>query len=212
MTKKFNMSKGERFEVTEKKVKNLEMAQRVSQMLIKQIGESVSPMAKDVGELAGRQRELQYQLLAIRELAGLTLEAVNELAEQLQVKDFSEASDKEDAEKAYTVGEEVTDDSIVVLTSKTDTGTGGILRSKLVVKDIGFPELRKDLLGKKVGETITADVNGVIHTITVLAIRNAPAPVVQLAPPPTEAVSPLIPVEENATYVRNDDGTTTRTS
>jgi len=212
MTKKFNMSKGERFEVTEKKVKNLEMANRVSQMLIQQIGNTVSPMAKDVGELAGRQRELQYQLLAVRDLLGLKLEDVNARAEQLQIKDFTEASDKEDLEKNYTVADTVTDESVVILTSKTEDGNGGILRSKLVVKDIGFPDLRKDLLNTKVGESLVADINGTKHTITVLGVRTVPAPAVQLAPAPTEAVSPLIPVEENATYVRNDDGTTTRTS
>ncbi len=182
MTKKFNMSKGERFEITEQKVKNLEMSQRVSQMLIQQIGNSVSPMAKDVGELAGRQRELQYQLLAVRELAGLTLEAVNAKAEVLQVSDFNEASDKEDMEKGYAVADTVTEDSVVILTSRTDTNTGGILRSKLVVKDVGFPQLRADLLGKTVGGELTADINGTVHTITVLGIRSVPAPAVQLAP------------------------------
>ena len=182
MTKKHNMSKGERFELTEKKVQNLEMSQRVAQMLIQQIGNSVSPMARDVGELAGRQRELQYRLLAVQELLGLKLEDINARAETLQVKDFNETSDKEDAEKGYTVAEVVTEDSIVILTSKTDDGTGGILRSKLVVKDIGFPDLRADLLGKKVSDTLTADVNGVTHNLTILGIRNVPAPSVQLVP------------------------------
>lgn len=191
MTKKFNLSKGERFELTEKKVQQLEMSQRVNQMLIQQIGNSVSPMAKDVGELAGRQRELQYQLLAVRELLNLKLEDVNARAEELQIKDFTEASDKEDLEKGYTVGDEITDESVIVLTSKVDPDKGGgILRSKLVVKDIGFPELRKDLLGKKVNDQVVADINGTQHTITVLGVRNVPAPAVALAPDPQEGSTP----------------------
>jgi hypothetical protein len=163
-------------------------------MLIQQIGNSVSPMAKDVGELAGRQRELQYQLLAVRDLLGLKLEDVNARAEVLQVKDFNDASDKEDLEKNYTVGDEVTETSIVILTSKVDPDKGGgILRSKLVIADIGFPELRKDLLTKKVGDEVVADINGTKHTITVLGIRNVPAPAapaVQLAPELQEGSTP----------------------
>lgn len=196
MTKKFNQTKSERFEATEQKVKNLEMSQRVAQMLIQQIGNSVSPMAKDVGELAVRQRELQYQMLAMRDLLNLNLEDINARAEILQVKDFNEASDKEDTEKGYTVAQTVTEDSIVILSSKTSAGTGGILRSKLIVKDIGFPQLRSDLLGKTVGGELTADINGVVHTITVLGIRDVP--------PPTEPAVQLVPeLQEDSSDVEN---------
>lgn len=175
MTKKHNLSRGERFEIAEQKVKNLEMGARVSQMLIQQIGNSVSPMSRDVAELAGRQRELQYRLLAVQDLLGLKTDEINTRAEQLQVKDFQEASDKEDVEKNYTVSEAITDDSVVLLTSKTADGTGGILRSKLVMKEIGFPQLRQDLLGKVAGDTVNADINGAVHTITVLGVRAVPA-------------------------------------
>lgn len=176
MTKAKNMSKGERFEALEKRVQNMEMAARVSQMLIQQIGNNFSPMARDVGELAGRQREMQYRLLAVQELLNLNLDAINTRSEQLQVKDFEETSEKEDKEKGYDTVDVVTEDAVVIFTSKTpdEAVDKGILRSKLLVKEIGFPALREDLVGKKVGDVIDTDVNGVKHSITILGVRKAP--------------------------------------
>ncbi len=174
MTLRGNKTKLQRQQELEKRVANLEMANRVSQMLLQQIGGAVSPMARDVGELANRQRELQYRTLAVQELLALKADDITKRSEELQVKDFEETSAKEDAEKGYTVSDVVGDDSVVILTSKVE-GEGGILRSKLVVKDIGFPQLRQDLTGKTVGEVVEADINGTKHSITVLGVRTVPA-------------------------------------
>jgi hypothetical protein len=175
MTLRKNMTKGERQAALEKRVSNLEMANRVAQMLLQQIGGSVSPMARDVGELATRQREMQYRFLAIQELLTLNTDEIAKRSEALQVKDFEETSAKEDAEKGYTVADVVGEDSVVILTTKVEGGEGGILRSKLVVKEIGFPQLRADLTGKKVGDVVEADINGTKHSITVLGVRSVPA-------------------------------------
>lgn len=174
MTKRKNMTKGERQAVLEKRISNLEMANRVSQMLLQQIGGSVSPMAKDVGELVGRQRDLQYRVLALQELLALKSDDIVKRAEELQIKDFEETSDKEDKENGYTVTDCVTENSVVILTSKVGD-QGGILRSKLVFSEIGFPKLREDLLGKKVGDIVEADINGAKHVITILGIREVPS-------------------------------------
>lgn len=180
MTRRKNMTKGERFESMEKRVSQLEMAGRITQMLIQQIGNSVSPMAQDLGELATRQREYLYRTLALQELLGVDLSILNTKSIDLQVKDFNESSDKEDAERGYTVTDVVTEDSVVILTSKTpnEAEDKGYLRSKLLVSQIGFPQLKTDLVGKKVGDTVEADINGVKHMITVLGVRAVPpAPV-----------------------------------
>jgi hypothetical protein len=174
MTLKGNKSKGQRALETESRVKQLEMATRVSQMLIQQMGQSVQSMSKDMNELTARQRELQYKVLAIQELTSVSADTVTERAEALQVKDFEEASAKEDAAAGATDAETVTEDSVVVLTSKVAEG-GGILRTRLNVAEVGFPQLKQDLLGKKVGDTFTADVNGTAHSITLLGIKTLPA-------------------------------------
>jgi hypothetical protein len=176
MTREKNMSKGERFQALEKRVANIEMAARVTQMLVQQIGNNFSPMAKDVGQLATQQREMQYRLLAIQELLSLNIDTINARSMELQVKDFEETSAKEDKEKGYDTADVVSEDSIVIFTSKTpaEPSDKGILRSKLSVKEIGFPALRADLIGKKAGDVVTADINGVQHEITVLGVRKAP--------------------------------------
>lgn len=176
MTLRGNKTKLQRSQDLEKRVANLEMANRVTQMLVQQIGGSVSPMAKDVGELAARQREMQYRLLAVQELVSLQSDAIAKRSEELQVKDFDEASAKEDAEKGYAAADTVTDDGVVIITSKVTAPAEapGILRSKLVVNEIGFPQLRADLAGKKAGDVVTADINGTTHEITVLGARSVP--------------------------------------
>jgi hypothetical protein len=176
VTLKGNKSKGQRALETESNVKQLQMATRVSQMLVQQMGQSIQSMSKDMNELTARQRDLQYKVLAIQELTGVNADTVTERAEALQVKDFEEASAKEDAAAGATDAETVTEDSVVVLTSKVAEG-GGILRTRLNVAEIGFPQLKQDLLGKKVGDTFTADVNGTTHSITLLGIKTLPAKV-----------------------------------
>jgi len=193
MTLRKNMTKGERQAQLERRVANLEMSTRVAQMLIQQIANNVSPMAKDLGELAGRQREMQYRILAAQELLALNADVLNKKAEELQIRDFSEASDKEDMEKGYTPQDEVKEDGIVIFTSKTpdETEEKGFLRSKLLVSEIGLPDLKAAFIGKKVGESFEADVNGVKHTITVLGSRAVPAP------EPTEEVAAVSVPEQS---------------
>lgn len=169
-------SKSDRLDALEKSIKNLEVTGRIAQMLIQQVGNAVSPMTRDFGELAQRQRDAQYRMLAIQSLLGLDVNAIDQKAEELNIKDFNDTSDKEDLEKGYTLSDVVAEDSIVIITSKTpeEKEDKGILRSKLIVKNIGFPDLREQLLSKKTGDVVTTDVNGVKHEITVLGIRSVP--------------------------------------
>lgn len=175
MTKRKNMSAAQRQQTVEKKVEQLEMATRLSQMLTQQIGNSTNQLGRDLSELATRQRDNQYQFLALRELLDVNVDDLNKRAEELQIKDFEEASDKEDLERSYTTTDVVADDSVVIITSKVeDDAEKGILRSKLVVSELGFPQLVEDLTGKKVGDVVEADINGTTHKITLLGIRQKP--------------------------------------
>src|SRR5688500_8721518 len=105
MTKRKNMTAAQRQALLEKKVEQLEMATRISQMLLQQMGNSTNTMGRDLSELATRQRDVQYRLLAVQELAQLNVDDINKRAEELQVKDFDEASEKEDAERNYTMAD-----------------------------------------------------------------------------------------------------------
>ena len=175
MTKRKNMTAAQRQQKLEKDVEQMQMSTRIVQMLLQQLGNSSNALGRDIGELATRQRDNQYQFLALRELLGVNVDEVNKKAEELQIKDFNEASDKEDLEKGYTETDVVADDSVVIFTTDVDDEDGkGILRSKLVLEDIAFPQFRDDLIGKKVGDKVEADINGTTHKVTLLGIRQAP--------------------------------------
>jgi hypothetical protein len=182
MTKRGNKSKGERALETEQNMKQLQTATRVTQMLVQQIGNSVQTLSKDFGELTGRQRDAQYRVLAIQALLNLNVDEVNRKAEELQVRDFEEAATKEDLADGCTSTDLVEEDCVIVLTSKVGE-TGGILRTRLRVAELGFPQLKQDLLGKKVGDTVGADINGTLHSITILDIKKMPEKVEYVGQP-----------------------------
>jgi len=162
-----------------KRVEQLEMATRVSQMMAQQIGNSMSQLAADVREIANRQRDIQYRLLAVQEVAGLDAGIINQLAEDKQIRDFTEASDKENVEQGFTSGDVVVDESVVIFTTKTGEEGKGILRSKLALSDIALPEFREALLTKKAGDVFEADLQGTKHEVTVLEVLCKPEPVVE---------------------------------
>lgn len=158
----------------DKRVENIEMSSRITQMLIKQIGNSMNQISANVRELANRQRDLQYRLLAVQDLTGLETDKINALAEEKQVKDFTDASDKENEEKGYTAGDVVDEDSVVVFTTKTENADRSILRSKLALSEIALPDFREALLEKKVGHTFEAQLQGVSHEVTLLEVWQKP--------------------------------------
>jgi len=199
------LSKGQRFEAMEKTVKQLQMSVQINQMLLKQVGNTVSPMQDDLGEFISRQRELQYRVLAVQELSNLDIDIIDAKSRELQIKDFEETSDKEDVEKGYIAADVIAEDSIITLTSTTPEEDGddrGILRSKMIYEDFQLPELKEALLGAKVGDLVDADVNGVKHKIEVLKIGTVPAPVVELE----ENDSPLPVGTSNAEEVQQENG------
>jgi len=173
MTLKGNKSKGQRALETEKTVQQLQMATRVSQMLLQQVGNSVQTINGDLNNLVGRQRDLQYRTLAIQSLLNLDIDAINRKSEELQIKDFEEAALKEDVTEGCTTTDVVEEDSVVVLTTTVNEDKG-ILRTRLKVADIGFPQLKQDLLGKKKNDVLTTEINGENHVITVLDVKKMP--------------------------------------
>jgi hypothetical protein len=198
------LTKGQRFEAMEKTLKQLQMSVQVNQMLMKQIGNTISPMQSDLQEFIGRQRELQYRVLAVQELADLDIETINAKSRELQIRDFEETSEKEDAEKGYTAADVVAEDSVITLTSTTpeEEEDKGILRSKMEYSEFNLPELKEALLGAKVGDLVDADVNGVKHKIEVLKIGTVPP-----APEePAENVTPIPTGTQDVKEAQQENG------
>jgi hypothetical protein len=165
----------ERLASLETKLANLEMASRISQMMTQQLMQNMKNMQEDLGRSLSIINELQYKILAMQQVSGLDLSAMNEVANGMRLKDFTEASDREDAENGFTVGDKVEANSTVVLTSKTEGVDAGIFRSRIELAKSGVPDLINAFMGREVGAKALVKLNGVEHEVELLAIRQ-PAP------------------------------------
>lgn len=162
----------------EKSFENLQVAIRVSQLLIRQLLENYQNVTNDLGKAYQSLNELQYKALAMEAVGGFDREAVTTKVEELRLKDFNEASDEEDAKSGFTVGDVVESDSTVIITSTTESGADSIFRSRIKLADCGVPALIDGLVGKPVGTTVQCTINNIEHTVELLGIRNPPpAPV-----------------------------------
>lgn len=168
-------SRKERLRAMEAELKNSQMAQRIAQMMTQQMMQNQQAMQQDLGRALGLINELQYKILAVQQTANLDNAQLSAIADQLRLKDFNEASDKEDVEQGFTVGTTVNADSTVILTSKTETSDKGIFRSKIKLADCGVPDLIKAFEGREVGAKALVQLNGEEHEVELLAIRQPPA-------------------------------------
>lgn len=185
-------SRKERLRSLETELKNMQMAMRISQMMLQQSMQNMQGMKQDLGAAMGLINELQYKILGVQRLTGLDSAQLAAIADELRLKDFNEASDKEDAEQGFTVGTVVNQDSTVILTSKTEGSDKGIFRSKIKLSECGVPDLIKAFEGREVGAKALVQLNGAEHEVELLAIRQPPK-----AEPVAQA-SDSAPVQGNA--------------
>lgn len=171
----------ERLTVLEQRLGQVEMASRISQMMTQQLMTNMKHMQQDIGRALGLLNETQYKLLAVQSVAKLDVTQMNEIANTLRLKDFNEASDREDAEGQFTLGTVVEKESTIILTSTTKDVDQGIFRSRIKLANCGVPELINAFAGASVGAKATVALNGVQHEVELLGIRN-PAPVAPSGP------------------------------
>jgi len=176
----------ERLREMETELKNMAMSLRISQMMTQQILQNMKAMAEDMGRNVGLISELQYKVLAVQKAANLDVVQLNEVANEYRLRDFCEASDKEDAEQGFTVGTVVDEHSTVILTSTTADKDRGIFRSRIKLSTCQVPDLIKAFTGREVGARAVVSLNGIEHDVELLAIRQ-PAPVVAEAAPQPDA-------------------------
>jgi hypothetical protein len=168
-------SKKQQIRDVETEVKNMEMASRVSQMMIQQLMQNMKSMSQDLGNALNQLYELQYKYTALQKHLKLPTEVLNELANEQRLVDFNDAALKQDAKDALTVATEVGTESTVTVTSEAKDEAGadaGIFRSRLKLSECGVPDLITGLTGKKVGDKVAVKLNGLEHTVELLSIRN----------------------------------------
>lgn len=183
-------SKKDMFKQLQTEVANLQMAGRISQMMTQQLLQNTKNIGEDLGRAMSLISELQYKLLAVQKVSNLDITALGAVADDLRLKDFEEASSKEDASQNFTNADVVGAESTVILTSTTENGQG-IFRSRIKLAECGVPDLIKGLDGKSVGEKVEVALNGVQHTVELLGIRD-PQPQAPVDVTPVEVVAPTV--------------------
>lgn len=162
----------ERLQQMDVELKNMQMAGRVNQMMIKQMLQNYQELTQDLSKAYGMINELQYKVLAMLRVAGADMkDLVDQKVDVLRLNDFMEASDAEDASKDFTVGDVVQEDSTVIITSHAGDGDG-IFRSRIKLSECGVPALIEGFTGKSVGATVACQLNGADHLVELLGIRN----------------------------------------
>lgn len=157
-------------------LQNTQMALQVSQMMIKHLTDQFKATQDDLSSTMGMLNDFQYRTLAMLDVGNFDKEAIELKAEALKLIDFNKASDKEDQLKGYTDDSNgvVNENSVIVVTSSTPdlAEDQGIFRSKFPMSECLTPNLRQKLIGLKVNETVSVELNGALHNLTVLSIKK----------------------------------------
>lgn len=166
-------SKTEQLQSLDKELQNLQMAGRVTQMMVQQMMQNMQNVSQDLGKAFATINELQYKILAMQSVGNFDMKAMQAKAEELRLNDFIEASDAEDKQGNFSMGDKVQDSSTVIITSTTADGAG-IFRSRIKLAECGVPDLIKGLTGQPVGTKVACKLNGADHMVELLGIRNPP--------------------------------------
>jgi len=169
-----NKSPIDRVEALEKEVSNLNMAIRVSQMLLKQALERLDDSEAKNRQNMSMLNDFQYRLLGLQAATKVDISEVAKTADGLKLVDWNRASDAEDEkDNLVAVDSVLSQDSIVILTSTTPSVApdAGIFRSRAPLSEIGNRELINTLIGKNVGDKFEFDLNGSKHVIELLGVR-----------------------------------------
>lgn len=167
-------SKAEQLESLDKELKNLQMAGRVTQMMVQKMMQNMQTLGQDLGKAFATINELQYKLLAMQSVGNFDMKAMQVKAEELRLNDFIEASDAEDKQGNFTIGDKVQENSTVIITSTTSDDTG-IFRSRIKLSECGVPALIQGLMDQSIGTKVTCKLNDIDHVVELLGIRNPPA-------------------------------------
>jgi hypothetical protein len=169
------LNRKEKLSAIAKELENLSMAGRINQMMTQQLMQNMKTMGEDLSRSMNLISELQYKILAIQKVANLDVEEMNIVANKQRLLDFNEASDREDKERGFTVGDKVNEQSVIILTSTTEEKDRGIFRSRLKLAECGVPDLITAFMGREVGAKAIVTLNGLEHEVELLAVRQPPA-------------------------------------
>lgn len=169
--------KKDKFKELDVAIKNCEMATRLTQMMVKQLLDQMQNSRIDIDNTMGMLNDFQYRTLAMLELSGIDKKLIDKRADELKLKDYNLASDKEDEAKGYLDDSNgvVGDDSVVTITSSTNGDEDrGIFRSKFPMSECLTPSIKEKITGLKVGDSFEEQIKNDLHKITVIALKKKP--------------------------------------
>lgn len=182
------LTKIEKHDQMVKQLEQLSMAMRLNQMMIQQLGKNNESLRNELSNATSMLNDFQYRLLAVQQLNNLDPKKLQDVADALKIDDFNKECVRKDLnDKAEIVNTIESSEDIVIVTSSTPGAEfdQGILRSRIKVSETNLPELIDLLVGKSVGDKVTATLNGVSHSIEILGVRRLPKveePVAPVAP------------------------------
>jgi hypothetical protein len=161
-------------EELKKQVENLTMALRISQTLLQQVLPGVQTMGQEVKNLGAMLNDFQYRQLALQKVLAVDTTKLSDVASELKLVDWEKASDADDAERDLVAVDTVeSPQDIIIFTSEVDgKEEGGIFRSKMVLAETGNQQMVEGLQGATVGATLSVELAGDTHNITILGIRR----------------------------------------
>lgn len=160
-------------------IANLQMGQKIAQMFGQQQSQQIVRLDNDYQKVFHVAQNLDYRTRALLEVLDVDTDKLESIAEKYRLEDFNQQSDDEDKAKGNINDDagEVTENSIVILTSEAEKKEQSIFRVKFGIQDIPhLKELKEDLLGKKVGDKFKSKFNGAEHEFEVLGLRLPPEP------------------------------------
>lgn len=168
-------TKNEKMRSMETEMENLQMAGRVSQMMIQQLLQNVKTMGDDLSMALNQLYELQYKYSALQQYLNVDSLSLAKIANELRLQDFNEAAAKADLKDGLTSSDVATKDSTITITSIAADSEGkerGIFRSRIKLSESGVPELISALEGKRVGDVVKVQLNGLEHQVELLSIKD----------------------------------------
>lgn len=177
--------KKEAMQKLQTEVANLQMAGRISQMMVKQLMDSVKNQSSDLNAALNQMYELQYTLNALTKHLNVDSKTLGAIANVQRLADFNEAAQKADGKEELELADVVGEQSTIVITSSAVDDNGadaGIFRSRLKLADSGVPDLIQALIGKSVGDKVDVKLNNINHSVELLAVRNPIPKLVEQSP------------------------------
>jgi hypothetical protein len=173
MINEVKQNQAQKIQVLEKNIENLSMALRVNQLLLKQVVDKFQLMESELKNNTGILNDFQYRILGLQKYLPIDTEELSSVVDALKLKDWEEASSKDDVENNLKNVESVSSkEDIVILTSTIKDGKpdSGIFRSKIKLEEAGA-ELCEALLNKNVGDCVDVVLNNETHSVTLLGVR-----------------------------------------